>query len=96
MYLDSITAMSFVWIQWTNNFNNTVRSILMSESLVTVSMVLLLGRELLFVIGLYCSLEKSLTGLLWQKKSLTNSLFTREVVINGIFEQLANVFKIDQ
>ena len=68
----------------------------MSESLVTVSMVLLLGRELLFVIGLYRSLEKSLTGLLWQKKSVTNSLFTREVVINGIFEQLANVFKTDQ
>ena len=29
------------------------------------------------------------------KKSVTNSLFTRRGSINGIFEPLANVFKID-
>ena len=67
----------------------------MSESLVTVSMVGLLGRELSFVIGLHCSLKKSLNRFAFSKKSVTNSLFTRRGGINGIFEPLTNVFKID-
>ena len=71
-------------------------SILMSESLVTVSMVWLLGRELSFVIGLHCSLKKSLNRFALTKKSVANSLFTRTGGINGIFEPLTNVFKLDQ
>ena len=71
-------------------------SILMSESLVTVSRVWLLGRELLsFVIGLHSSLKKSLNRFAFSKKSVTNSLFTRRDGINGIFKPLTNVFKID-
>ena len=70
-------------------------SILMSESLVTVSMVWLLGRELSFVIGLHCSLKKSLNRFALTKKSVANSLFTRTGGINGIFEPLTNVFKLD-
>ena len=69
--------------------------ILMSESLVTVSMVWLLGRELSFVIGVHCSLKKSLNRFALTKKSVTNSLFTRKGGIKGIFEPLTNVFKID-
>ena len=68
----------------------------MSESLVTVSMVSLLERELPFVIGLLCSLKKSLNRFALSKKSVTNLLFTRRGGINGIFEPLINVFKIDQ
>ena len=68
----------------------------MSENLVTVSMVGLLGRELSFVTGLHCSLKKSLNKFAFSKKSVTNSLFTRRGGINGIFEPLTNVFKIDQ
>ena len=70
-------------------------SILMPESLVAVSMVWLLGRELSFVISPHCSLKKSLNRFALAKKSVTNSLFTRRGSINGIFEPLANVFKID-
>ena len=70
-------------------------SISMCESLVTVSIVWLLGRELSFVIGLHCSLKKSLNRFVLSKKSVTNSFFTRSGGINGIFEPLANVFKID-
>ena len=51
-------------------------SILISESLVTVSMTWLLGRELSFMIGLHFSL----------KKSINRFVFT------FIFEPLANVF----
>ena len=61
-------------------------SILMSESLVTVSRVCLLGRELSFVIGRHCSLKKSLNRFAFSKKSVTNLLFTRRGGINGIFE----------
>ena len=68
-------------------------SILMSESLVTVSRVCLLGRELSFVIGRHCSLKKSFA---FSKKSVTNLLFTRTGGINGIFEPLTNVSKIDK
>ena len=71
-------------------------SILMSESLVTVSMVWLLGRELSFVISLHCSLKKSLNRSALSKKSVTNSLFARRGGINGIFEPLTIAFKIDQ
>ena len=71
-------------------------SILMSESLVTVSMVWLLGGELSFVIGLHYSLKKSLNRLALTKKSVSNSLFTKRGSINGIFEPLTNVFKIEQ
>ena len=68
----------------------------MSESLFTVSMVGLLGRELSFVIGPHCSLKKSLNRFAFSKKSVTNSLFKRRGGINGIFEPLTNVFKVDQ
>ena len=68
----------------------------MSKNLATVSMVGLLGRELSFVIGLHCSLKKSLNRFALFKKSVTKSLFTRRGSINGIFEPLSNVFKIDQ
>ena len=71
-------------------------SILMSESLVTVSMVWLLGRELSFMIGLHFSLKQSLNRFALTKKSVTNLLFTRTGGINGIFEPLTNVFKLDQ
>ena len=71
-------------------------SILISESLVTVSMVWLLRRELWFMIGLYCSLKRSLSRFAPTKKSVTNSLLTRKGGINGIFEPLANVFQIVQ
>ena len=56
-------------------------TILMPESLVTVSMVSLLGRELSFVIRLYCSLKKSLNTFALSKISVTNSLFTRRGVL---------------
>ena len=69
-------------------------SILTSESLFTVSMVVLLGRELSFVIGPHCSLKKSLNRFALSKKSVTNSLFTRRGGINGTFEPLTNAFKI--
>ena len=68
----------------------------MSESLVTVSMVGLLGRELSFVTGLHFSLKNLLNRFAFSKKSVINSLFTRRGGINGIFEPLTNVFKIDQ
>ena len=68
----------------------------MSESLVTVSMVWLLGRELSFVISLHCSPKKSLNRSALSKKSVTNSLFARRGGINGIFEPLTIAFKIDQ
>ena len=71
-------------------------STLMSESLATVSMVWLLGRELSFVISLHCSLKKSLNRSALSKKSVTNSLFARRGGINGIFEPLTIAFKIDQ
>ena len=70
-------------------------SMAMSESLVTVSMVWLLGRELSFVIGLYCSLKKSLNRLAFTKKLVTNSLFTRRGGSNGICEPWTNVFNIE-
>ena len=65
-----------------------------SESLFTVSMILLWGRELPFAIGLYYSLKKSLNRLASTKKSITNSLFNRRGGINDIFEALTNVIKI--
>ena len=68
----------------------------MSESLVTVSMVRLLRRELSSVIGLNCSLKKSLNRFALTKKSITNSLFTKRGGINGIFQRLTNVFKTGQ
>ena len=71
-------------------------SILISESLVTVSMVWLLGRELPFLIGLHCYLKKSFNRFALSKKSVKNPFFIRRGGINGIFEPLANVFKIDQ
>ena len=71
-------------------------SILMPESLVTVSMVWLLGTELSLVIGLHCSLKKTLNRFALSKKSVTNPLFTRRGGINGTFEPLTNVFTIDQ
>ena len=70
-------------------------SILMSESLVTVSMVWFLGRKLSFVIGLHCSLKKSLNRFALTKKSVTYLLFTSRGVINEIFEPLINAFKND-
>ena len=48
------------------------------------------------MIGLRCSLKKSLNRFALAKKSVTNWLFTRRSGINGIFEPLTNVFKIDQ
>ena len=66
-------------------------SVLMSESLVTVSMVWLLGKELSFVIGLHCSLKKFLKRFALSKTSITES-----ARVNGIFEPLTNVFKVDQ
>ena len=48
------------------------------------------------MIGLHCSLKNSLNRFDFPKKSVTNSLFTRRGGINGTFEPLANVFKIDQ
>ena len=71
-------------------------SLLMSASLLIVSMVWLLGKELSFVIGLHCFLKKSLNRFALAKKSVTNFLFTRRGGIKGIFEPLTNVFKIDQ
>ena len=67
-----------------------------SESLFTVSMIWLWGKELSFAIGLHCSLKKSLNRFALTKKSVTNSLFTRTGGINGIFDALANVIKIAQ
>ena len=67
---------------------------LMLESPVTVSVVLLLGRELSCVKGLHCSLKKSLNRFPLTKKSITNSLFTRRGGTNGIFEPLTNVLKL--
>ena len=60
-------------------------SMLMSESLVIVSAVWLLGRELSFVICLHYSLKKSLNRFVSSKKPVTNSLFTRSGGINGSF-----------
>ena len=70
----------------------------MSESLVKVSIVWLIGRELEFEIGLDCSLKNSLNKFAFTKKSVTNSLFTRRGGggINGIFEPLTKIFGIDQ
>ena len=82
---------------WSNErISLIIVSMLMLESLVTVSMVWLLGTELSFLIGLHCSLKKSLVRFSLSKKSVTNALFTRRGGINGTFELLTNVFKIDQ
>ena len=55
----------------------------------------MLGRELPFVIGLHCSLKKSLNRLALTKQSFTSCYFMRRGGINGIFEPLTNVFEID-
>ena len=68
----------------------------MSKSLFTVSMVWLLGRELSFVIGLHCSVKKSLNRFALTEKSVTNSLFTKMGDINGNSDTLTNIFAIDQ
>ena len=62
-------------------------SMLKPEHLLTVSMIWLLGRELSFVIGLHCSLKKSLNRFALTKKPVTNSLFTRRRGIKGNFDQ---------
>ena len=69
-------------------------SMLMCESLVTVSVVWLLGRKLSFVIGLHCSLKKPLNRHDFTKKLVTNSLFTRRAGINGIFEPFEMFLKL--
>ena len=56
----------------------------------------MLGRELSFMIGQHCFLKKSFDRFTLTEKSVTNSLFTKRGGINGTFEPLANVFKIDQ
>ena len=53
----------------------------MSESLVTVSMVGLLGRELSFVIDLHCSLKKSLNRFVFSKNQLQIRYLREEVVL---------------
>ena len=68
----------------------------MSKSLFIVSMVWLLGRELSFVIGLHCSVKKSLNRFALTEKSVTNSLFTKMGDINGNFDTLTNIYEIDQ
>ena len=68
----------------------------MLEYLVTVSIIRLLGRELSFVIDLHCFLKKSLNRFALTEKSVKIWLFTRKGGINEIFDQLTNVFKIDQ
>ena len=68
-------------------------SMFKSESLATVSMVWLLGRELSFVIDLHRSLKKSLNKFALTEKSVASSLFTRKGKINRIFETVTNFFK---
>ena len=65
-------------------------SMFKSESLATVSMVWLLGRELSFVIDLHRSLKKSLNKFALTEKSVASSLFTRKGKINRIFETVTN------
>ena len=73
---------------WTNNLIIVSVSMLMLESLITVSTVWLLERELWFVIGLYCALKKSLNRFALTTKSVTNSLFTIRGGINGNYYQI--------
>ena len=47
------------------------------------------------MIGLHCSLQKSLNRFALTKNSITNSLFTRRGGINGIFKPSTNAFKTD-
>ena len=93
---DSITAISFVSIPWTNELNNSISVNINVGKSSYSSMVWLLERELSFIIGLHCPLKKSLNRFALTRKSVLNSLFTRRGGINGIFEPLTNVFKIDQ
>ena len=67
---------------------------LKSESLDTVSKIRLLRKELSFMSTLFT--EKIVNRFVLNKKSVTNSLFTRRSGINGTFERLKNVSKFDQ
>ena len=67
---------------------------LKSESLDTVSKIRLLRKELSFMSTLFS--EKIVNRFVLNKKSVTNSLFTRRSGINGTFERLTNVSKFDQ
>ena len=67
---------------------------LKSESLDTVSKIRLLRKELSFMSTLFS--EKIVNRFVLNKKSVTNSLFTRRSGINGTFERLKNVSKFDQ
>ena len=71
-------------------------SILMPEILATVSVVWLLGRELSFAICLHCSMKSSLNRFALTKTSVTHLLFTNRGGINGNFDPLINVSKINQ
>ena len=63
---------------------------LMSESLVTVSMVGSLGRDLSFVIGLHCSVKKLLNRFAFTKNQLQIRDLLEGGGINEIFESLTD------
>ena len=65
------------------------------ESLISVSKVRFVGRELLLTIVLHCLLKKSLNKFAFVKKSVANRLPTNIGGIRGILELLTKVFMID-
>ena len=86
--------MSFVWIQWTNKFNDSIsvnvkfgKSIYSFNDFIVGKRTAICYRSTLFF-------ERVIKRLASTKKSITNSLFNRRGGISGIFEALTNAIKI--
>ena len=91
-----MTAVRFVWIQWTNKFNNSIyvnvnvrKTSYSFKNLIDREIAEIWDRSTLFA-------EKIFEQVCLTKRPVQYSLLTRKGGVNGIFEQLTNVFKYDQ